>query len=169
MGITGAYFVERNNLQQILDGDAGQPDLDIDKAWSLIAAMFPDVPFVPVTSTYNVESTLTEFGTFYLSAEQVAHIAARLLELTKAESLQERIRFEEWKHSSTHAGEHLDNPGSADNLEDMAQVMPLMFTIHEEETYEDVVDGYILPHLNEVFKLFERAAAEQAGIVFAIF
>ncbi|MFD1884109.1 hypothetical protein [Paenibacillus wenxiniae] len=169
MGITGAYFVERDNLQQILNGDAGQPDLDIDKAWSLIAAMFPDIPLVPVTSTYHVESTLTELGTFYLSAEQVAHMAEKLPELKETASLQERIHFEDWKHRSTHMGEHLDHPGSADRLEDMAQVMPLMFTIHEEETYEDIVEGYLLPYLDEVFTLFEQAAAERAGIVFAIF
>ncbi len=169
MGMTGAYFVERGNLQQILDGAAGQPDLDIDKAWSLIAAMFPDLPVVPVTNAYHVESSLTEFGTFYLPAEQVAYIAEKLHELQQPESLQERIHFEKWKHSSMHVGEHLDNPGSADSLEDMAQIMPLMFSIQEDETYEDVVDGYLLPHLNEVFALFEKAATEQAGVVFAIF
>ncbi len=169
MGMTGIYYIERNNIEQILNGDAGQPDLDIDKAWSLIGAMFPDVLIVPVTETYRVDSTLTEFGTFYLSPEQVASIAAQVPELQSAESLKERIHFEEWKNSSGQLEEQLEGSGSADIMADMAKVLPFMFMIHEDETYEDVVDHYVLPHLETVFDLFERARAEDAGVVFAIF
>ncbi|WP_458119945.1 hypothetical protein [Paenibacillus sp. Z6-24] len=159
MGMTGIYYAEKDNLQTILTGTSGQPALDIDKTWSLIADMFPDIPFVPVQNQYAIDSQLTEFGTFYLPPHQVAQMAESIPVVRQREALEQRIDFDRWKASSQ---------PDAKSEEDDAMMM-FFFPMTQEDTYEDLVEGYLLPHLDQVFDLYLRAASEGQGIIFAIF
>ncbi|WP_046228149.1 hypothetical protein [Paenibacillus dauci] len=159
MGMTGIYYVEKENLQTVLAGDPSRPDLDIDKTWSLIADMFPDIPFVPVQDQYKIDSQLTEFGTFYLPPHQVAQMAESIPVVRQREALEQRIDFDRWKAS---------NQQSPDDVEDHA-MMIFFFAINENDTYEEIVEDYLMPYLNQVFDLYLDAASKGQGIVFAIF
>ncbi|WDF50119.1 hypothetical protein PQ460_19345 [Paenibacillus sp. KACC 21273] len=158
MGITGVYYEEHKNLEDILEGNVQPPTLDIDKTWSLIVDMFPDIPLVPVGEQYKVDSQATEYGSFYLPADKVAEIAAQIPELKQPENLTKRIDFEKWKNIPEMDIEQLD---------ERAMIM-LAFPMQSDETYEELVDGYLLPHLESVFELFEKAFANQSGLVFMI-
>ncbi|WIM41163.1 hypothetical protein PO903_09925 [Paenibacillus sp. PK4536] len=158
MGITGVYYQEHGNLEDILAGRVEEPALDIDKTWSLIVDMFPDIPLVPVGEQYKVDSQATEYGSFYLSAEKVAEIAEQIPELKQTDNLTKRIDFEKWKNIPEMDIEQLD---------ERAMIM-LAFPMQSDETYEELVDGYLLPHLESVFELFEKAFTQQDGLVFMI-
>ncbi|WCT56790.1 hypothetical protein PQ456_04495 [Paenibacillus kyungheensis] len=158
MGITGVYYEEHKNLEDILAGNVQPPTLDIDKTWSLIVDMFPDIPLVPVGEQYKVDSQATEYGSFYLPADKVAEIATQIPELKQPENLIKRIDFEKWKNIPEMDIEQLD---------ERAMIM-LAFPMQSDETYEELVDGYLLPHLESVFELFEKAFANQSGLVFMI-
>ncbi|KWX69464.1 hypothetical protein AMQ84_31270 [Paenibacillus riograndensis] len=159
MGITGAYYMEKNNLEEILAGRVQRPRLDIDKTWSLIAGMFPDVPLVPVQEQYRVDSEVTEYGAFYLPAEMVAQIAVQVPGLRQPERLEERIDFEKWTSLQDMDVEALDEQS----------LILLAFPMTDDETYEELVEEYLLPHLQSLFDLFEEAARQQYGLVFFIF
>lgn len=158
MGITGAYYEEHGNLEDILAGRVEEATLDIDKTWSLIVDMFPEIPLVPVGEQYKVYSQATEFGCFYLSADKVADIAEQIPELKQQENIEKRIDFEKWKNIPEMDIEQLD---------ERAMIM-LAFPMQSDETYEELVDGYLLPHLQSIFELFEAAASKQNGLVFMI-
>lgn len=158
MGITGVYYEEHKNLEDILAGNVQPPTLDIDKTWSLIVDMFPDIPLVPVGEQYKVDSQATEYGSFYLPVDKVAEIATQIPELKQPENLTKRIDFEKWKNIPEMDIEQLD---------ERAMIM-LAFPMQSDETYEELVDGYLLPHLESVFELFEKAFANQSGLVFMI-
>lgn len=158
MGIVGVYYEEHNNLEDILAGNVQPPTLDIDKTWSLIVDMFPDIPLVPVGEQYKVDSQATEYGSFYLPANKVAEIAEQIPELKQTDNLTKRIDFEKWKNIPEMDIEQLD---------ERAMIM-LAFPMQSDETYEELVEGYLLPHLESVFELFEKAFAKQSGLVFMI-
>ncbi|MNC34063.1 hypothetical protein D3C76_105760 [compost metagenome] len=158
MGITGAYYTEKDNLQEILAGHVQESALDIDKTWSLIAGMFPDIPLVPAQEQYRVDSEVTEYGAFFLPAEKVAHIAAQVPGLRQPERVEERIDFEKWTSLQDMDVEALDEQS----------LILLAFPMRDDETYEELVEEYLLPHLQSLFDLFENAARQQCGLVFII-
>lgn len=158
MGITGEYYMEKGNLEDILAGHVQEATLDIDKTWSLIAGMFPDVPLVPVQEQYKVDSKVTEYGSFYLPAGEVAQIALQIPGLRQPERVDERIDFEKWTRIH-----NMD----LDSLDEQELIL-LAFPMRDDETYEELLDGYLLPHLQSLFDLFEEAARQQSGLVFNI-
>ncbi|MBW4083706.1 YfbM family protein [Paenibacillus sp. S150] len=158
MGITGVYYMENNNLEEILAGRVQEAALDIDKTWSLIAGMFPDVPLVPAQEQYKVDSAVTEYGSFYLPAEKVAQIAVQIPGLRQPERLEGRIDFEKWTNMHN---------TDLDTLDEQALIM-LAFPMRDDETYEELVDEYLLPHLHSLFDLFEEAARQHYGLLLNI-
>lgn len=159
MGITGVYYTEQNNLQDILTGGGHQPALDLDKTWSLIAGMYPEIPLVPSGKAYKVASDAL-YGSFYLPAAKVAEIAALVPQLRQREQIEERIDFERWKSLS-------QGDVDLDSLDEREHLL-LMFPMTNNDTYEELVEGYLLPHLQSLFDLFEESAAQGHGLVFMI-